>query len=460
MNLCINFKIRLPSVLVFFLLNCIFSKILGQENIQINLSTQGSVGTDLELPFWMRSNRLGQIKNQNGGTFILGVSNDESIELSKNIALDYGLASASNLGDNSNFFLDEAFAGFTLKDEFFLNLGIRHDSIKFEGLSSSNGNFAESQNARDLPGIEALSNYFKLPFAKNWLAIKGELSEKVFLDDRFVNKARQHHKNLYTRVKPNSKWNLELGLEHYVQWGGRSDSVGNGFDNYLRAFFSLAGTESKTNINNAEGNHLGTNHIQLNKTSGKTHWSLYYSHPFEDSSGLNFGNFPDGLYGLFLDLQKSSSIISHLLFEFYYTRDQGGGLAGLPDVYFTNTTYRTGWQNFGQTIGSPFITPNVLGDQETIMVGNNSIIAYHLGAKGEILKNRLDYKTLLSFSENFINFKNAEGQEQFSSLLELNYRIQKVPFIFSLGSAVDIGEFLGDHFGVYLGAKYNFGITP
>ena len=196
-----------------------------------------------------------------------------------------------------------------------------------------------------------------------------------------------------------------------------------------------------------------------------SNWSFYWSHPFEDRSGRELMNYPDGLYGVFIDLKKPAGILSHILAELTYTKhasgddphytDETGYHAGSGmDNYFNNGVYQSGWTYFGNMMGSPYFTTKPKdehGITPGIIDGDNRLMAFNLGFKGTI-KN-LGYKAILSHTTYFGWFGNeyTDTPKQFSSLLELNFpRIAKLPLNFSIGAAFDTGTYRPVNFGGFI----------
>lgn len=416
------------------------------------------VSSETELPFWMAANTRGLVRNQDNAGLILGFNSDFSKHDSNQIDFAFG---STFYGFSSNektkLEINELFAVAQYK-KIRLTAGSKHESIRYNGLSSSNGNIIFSGNTRPMPGISLeTAEYIPILFDGK-LSFHAELEEYFLHDNRFVDDAQLHHKSLTFRIETSKKSNLTVGVEDYAIWAGTSPELGklpSGFDDFLRVIGGLSGSGDapEGDVINALGNHIGAYRVAYQNNSEKTAWEIYWSHPFEDTSGRELNNLEDGLYGLFLDFKKPESILSHLLFEFTYTKNQSGkGQIHGFDDFFNNTIYRSGYTFFGRAIGSPFFTP-AEEDENGIVKGivNNSFIAYHTGFGGK-LANNLKYKTWLSYSINDgtkgTPFPN--GRNQFSGLVDLNYATPKLPFSISLGLGVDGGSLLNDSFGMYI----------
>jgi len=214
---------------------------------------------------------------------------------------------------------------------------------------------------------------------------------------------------------------------------------------------------------------LGAYLVQLNYTAEKTNLSFYYSHLFEDGSGMEFQNWMDGLYGFMIDLKKPTAPVTHILTEFTYTKNMSG--ANPPDQgydengdkihgrgldnYFNNGVYSSGWTYFGRTIGSPYFTTQPVdenGITNGVITGDNRFMAFNIGLKGNL--NHLKYKALLSHVTYFGWFNNEYEikPKQFSGLLEmvLPQNTKGIPFDIAASFSFDTGTYAPVNFGGFI----------
>ena len=412
------------------------------------------------LPFWMTSNKYGSIPNSNNLILETGIFKNFKEDSYYNHGVSYGIQTTASLADKNNLIINQLFLSFKWKN-LALDLGAKHRDVLFEGLSSSNGEITYSNNARSMPGINIkLTEFIELPFAKSWLKFKGNYSEYLMNDKRVVDNAQLHHKSLHFQFKLNSKLNLISGVDHYVQWGGTSPEFGkqpSGIKNYLKIITGNSGGANAApgDQQNALGNHLGAYLLQLNKIGEKTDWSFYISHPFEDASGRELSNYPDNLFGLFIDFKKPTNFITHVLAEFSYTKDHGGKASAnnFKDNYFNNKIYKSGWTYFGRTIGSPFFLTNPVGQDgitRGIVLGYNRFTSINIGVKG-VINSKIKYKTNFSYTK-YAGWFNSpiQNDKLYSTQFELNYHSEKFPLDFSLGTSTDFGDLLPNNFGGYL----------
>lgn len=414
------------------------------------------------LPFWMTANKFGAVPNSNYGLVYASVFSDFKASES-NFKFSYKASFTGAVASENDLFINELYGSLSYRG-WQLDLGAKNDEVLWESLSASNGNIIKSDNTRAFPGISLkTADFITLPFAQNWLQVKGNYSEYFLVDKRVVAHERLHHKNLYVKFLLNNKLSLTTGLDHYVQWGGNCDEHGklpSGLKDYFRIITASSGGENADvrEQDNALGNHVGAHLFQVDYLGEKTTWHFYWSHPFEDRPGLELANYPDALYGIFVDLNKPSGFITHLLAEFYYTKHQGRNDSQpyFSENYFNGMIYCSGWTYFGNTIGAPFFRPKVPVDGVTDGINQNysRFTAYHLGVKG-FLNERIRYKTYLSYVYYPGWFGNPINEEQFSSYVEFYLQPKKIPFEIIAGAAADFGSVLPKNFGGFLQVRFS-----
>jgi len=457
------------KIVGFIFISCLtfFLGYSQEKELKYAVELNSAIATKNTLPFWLTANKFGAIPNS-ANTLVTTSIYSEGNKLSNKVTFSYKAAfTGYSAKETSTIFINELYGSLNYKNWQF-DVGVKHDTILWEGLSSSNGNISKSTNARSFPGYNLqLVNYTQLPFAKKWLSVKGNYGDFLLNDKRSVENTLIHTKSLFFKSILSQNLALITGLNHYAQWAGTSSLFGkqpSGFKNYLRVITGSSGGSDALRGDqvNVLGNQLGSYLLQLNYKSDKINWNFYWSHLFEDRSGREMMNYPDGLYGLFIDFKKPKATISHLLTEFTYTKHQSGSDphytdelgyhagSGL-DNYFNNGVYQSGWTYFGNMIGSPYFTTNAKdsnGITPGIIVGDNRLMAFNIGIKGTI-KN-LQYKTLFSHTTYFGWFGDeyVNKPTQFSGLLEVSFsQLFKLPFRVTLGSAFDTGTYRSVNFG-------------
>lgn len=426
--------------------------------------------TKSTVPFWLSANSFGRIQKQPSTIVYTTIYSD--LNSSKNdLKFSYKVGTTAYTGEKSDIFIDELFGDVRYKN-LGITIGVKHPEVLWEGLSSTNGTITKSINARSYPGYKLyLKNFISLPFAKKWLSVKGNYGDYLLNDKRSVTNTRLHTKSLFLKSLLNEKCELIVGMNHYAQWAGNSTVFGkqpSSFKDYLRVITGSSGGSDALEGDqiNVIGNQLGSYQIQFNYRGSRTNWNLYWSHLFEDRSGRELMNYPDALYGVFIDFKNPKALVSHILTEFTYTKHASGdaphytddqGIAHAAsgmDNYFNNGVYQSGWTYFGNTIGSPYFTTkpvdvNVI--TPGIIDGDNRFMAFNLGLKG-VIKN-LQYKAMLSHIA-YVGWFGSEYLDkptQTSGIFEVtDMKMFKLPFEIAIGTAFDTGTYRPVNFGGYI----------
>jgi len=449
----------------------VFQSNAQESKLNYSIDFDAVIATESTLPFWFTANKFGRLPNNaisavNSSIYSSPTKFDSPVRFAYKAGVTGYLAEA-----NATVFVDELYGNISYK-LWQLDVGIKHNAVLWEGLSSSNGTISKSTNSRSIPGYNfQLTDYVGLPFVKEWLLVKANYGDYLLNDTRSVDNARLHQKSIFVKIKFSEKVVLVSGLNHYVQWAGKSEKYGkqpSSFKDYIRVITgrSGAGNAVQSDQINVLGNQLGSYLVQVNFKGNKNYWNLYWSHPFEDGSGMNLYNFPDALYGFFIDLKKEKALISHILAEFTYTKHQSGssphytdeyGVAHAAmgrDNYFNNGIYQSGWTYFGNTIGSPYFTTNPTNDEgitSGVIKGDNRFMAFNIGVKG-VIKN-VKYKTILSHTTYFGWFDQEYHIKpyQVSGLLEVYFpQVLKLPIAVTIGSAFDTGTYRPVNFGGFV----------
>jgi len=390
-------------VTVLILLKSILTLQAQQINYEGFGSLTGIVYSQEESPFWIHSNQRGRIdETTNVSAYLSGKA---TYQFSRHARLEMGLGGLFHDGFTQKLQIDESYI---MLENYWLkaHLGRKQKDELYDGLSASNQNILWSLNPRPLPGISlSLINPVRIS-EKLGLSIDATLEEFITDDDRYVENTRIHHKSFHVIFDKINNFQVKLGLQHFVQWGGESPDFGKlpgSFSDYLNVFTGKEGDDTVGGQEaNALGNHLGSYEVYLNTSINDYKVEILYNHLFEDGSGRILRNTPDGRYGIFIKSPESDNLINSLMYEFYYTRDQSDDdiTTDGNDNYFNNNLYRSGWTYESRMIGVPFITL----DDERFRISNNKVIVHHVGISGEV--GSLPYKLLTSYRLNY----GAKGQ--------------------------------------------------
>lgn len=428
---------------------------------ETGLSSWGSV--ENKMPFWFRVNKSGLLPDENHVTWDFEIYKKNVRE--KKINWNFGVMGGASVASKTSVLLRDYFVGLDY-NQVKLSFGAKANEIAYDGLSSTNGDFIESLNARPYPQLKLSIDYTDIPFTKGWLQFKGVYSEGMMIDERHVKDTRVHYKNLYVKVGKR-KLNFEVGLKHFAQWGGEASDRGKLATGW-KVYYDLILAKDNSRFDalgsdidyNRVGNHIGMYDVKLTYKTDKFIASVYRQVIFEDSSGRNFTN-RDALLGIYLKRLDKKAWLQAVLLEYYYTKYQSGTLTGPKpeggiytgkDNYFNNSVYRSGWTHYGNTVGTPLFTPS--NDKAGVAHGimNNRIVALHGGIYGYILQN-CSYKMLLTYSQNYGTYsaKIDSVETQMSGYLEVVYSVKKIAADISLGIASDFaGSYLTKNTGVFI----------
>jgi len=454
---------KIKSLLVLSLI-AITSLVSGQKKVKYEVGASSSFGTKEEVPFWLHSNKRGLVPDKSYlmGDFAVGTDFNKDSKMA--FDLMWKASAVAYTGHKSKLILDDLYL--SMKWNIFqFSLGQKADNIAFNGLSSTNGNLLYSNNARSYPKYEiSVPEWTDIPLLEGIVSFKGLLSDGVTTDNRYIDHALIHHKNLFVRLFKDKKFSISGGIDHVAMWAGTHPVHGNisvSADKYFKVFTGTGDKEGTFgNDSYRLGNHIGSYHFDAYYNTDNFSLQAYYRSIFEDGSGRKSENAPDGLYGLsFKNKKGKQPFIQSALIELYHTTDQAGSRKGIidgvkyrgRDSYFNHSEYKYGWTHFGRTIGSPLFTN---GEQDGhAVVANNRFKAIHMGVQGFI--GSIPYKTYLTFSNNYGTFDNPfnpnnSGLNQFSGLVEVTIPGQNLPFKINLACAVDRGDLLKDNVGIYI----------
>lgn len=415
------------------------------QNITLDIRSYASSGNDL--PFWFTANQRGVFTQENS-TYQLGqleINRDLSPNNNKTWDFTYGTNLVYGLAKSSQTQINQYFAGVRFKKLVF-TAGAQSDPVYYGGLSSTNGNMFASNNARPLPGVKIASHgWIAAPILKKHLSFRFAYQEMWLDNDRVVQNAHLHHKNLHFKYQ-NNDWSITAGVEHYSFWGGTHPTMGqlpNGVEDYIRGVTGMAGGAAAPGIDqaNVAGNQLGTYIVQFAKKYSNSSIRLYWNHIFEDRSGMEMENWRDGLWGFHCKSKKSNQFITEVLYEYMYTKHQSGKkhLIYNPtlgkysgrgnDDYFNHEVYVSGYIANKKIIGSPFFIPDNIKNSSTLNFSNTRMWMHHIATKGYIA-DKIQWCGMLSYTGNFGTYKNPYKNtiNQLSYMIKSIYYNTKLPF--------------------------------
>lgn len=459
-------------------------------------------GTGDCLPFWQRIGYDGIMPNTSSAVFTAGAdfkykaSNGLYFETGTNLVGQAFTASPWNERGAAGF-VDRLYVsgGWRMLH---LDVGMKPRVREFGDLSITGGNIVITGNARNMPGVNAWSDW--IWFEKgHWFGIKGNIAHYQTIDSRYVQGAMIHNKSFAFKVALGKKVDFEAGLDHWAQWGGVNPSLGkrpSSFKDYVRVVLGKKGGTDATLSDqlNALGNHLGREYLRLVWHPSAFSILLQYDMPFED--GMNWiktNPMPDGVYTLKFSLNDRKAAVTDIIYEFVHTTFQGGNIHDRPateeemtkkynryvywqdpnhynygkiveggrDDYFNNSEYRSGWTYFGRTIGLPLVIPAAPGENGVTMgVISNRVRAHHFGIKGNA--GPVPYSFKATYSSNWGRYSNSSDSifhtrpKQLSLALEveLSEQVTRIPLTFSVGAYGDFGKLYRNSAGLSLRVFY------
>lgn len=446
----------------FLLLFFLFPKLtFAQNETYVNLGFESLNSTGNDLPFWLTHNQYGKYPLNAQSVQMLAIDGKKQFNklFHSPLDLEFGADISSTYSDEFNVNFNELYGKFSLWKWKF-EAGLFHEPVYFNGISSTNGNLEQSNNARPFPRIRLSTDEF-IPFLfwKNWFSFKAQYDEGILNDVREVTDTHLHHKSLHLKADVFKLFDVSFGLNHYVMWGGNSPVFGelpNSFKNYITYITGGTGTYEfpETDQLNAAGNQFGSYLLQFNFDINNWAISAYINHPFDDHSGMELYNYEDNLYGVFVDFGESK-IFEKIIYEYMYTCDQSGdkhiiGVMTGRDNYYNHGYYKTGYTYNGYALCTPLFSPltTEVGKQA---IENTRVSMHHIGFSGT-LSQQLKWNGKMTLTRNWGTFDHPYDptKYQFSSLLNVDYSTTKIPFDLSLSIAADYGKLYENRVGAML----------
>ena len=492
---------------------CLLQAVFASAQTEVDVETQITSASGSHNPLWLNANKYGLSSlDLTNGYVRAGLFSSVNNDTLSQWSLGYGADMALTQGFTSRMVVQQAYADVRWKLGL-LTVGSKEQPMELKNQLLSSGPQSLGINARPVPGVRlSLPEYWPVPFARQWLAVKGHLFyglttdgnwQEDFIQGQDVKHTRQsklHTKAGYLRIgKSGRPVSVELGLEMACQFGGDvySDRFGSyqwihndgGLKGMFRALIPSGGETGEGIYANDAGNHLGSYLLRVNIDKPDWYAALYADHFFEDHSQMFFVDFDgygkgdefnklkhnhwfiyelrDIMLGAELRL-KHFPWMDQLVVEYLYTKYQSGPIyhdrtynlsdhiAGRDDYY--NNYMQSGWQHWGQVMGNPLYRSPLYNDDHQIRVENNRFWAWHVGVSGKPVKN-LQYRLLATWQRGWGSYDNPfiDPQRNTSLLAEAEYQFQKQLQGWSVKAAfaLDRGSLLGDNTGMQFTVKKN-----
>lgn len=422
--------------------------------------------TTTQTPFWLHANRFGTIPVR--GPYAAGQFGFQKAAARPGtdrtlFAWSAGVELAAFAGPQSAVFLTDAYvAGWFGPME--LSVGQRKETVGLMDTTLTSGSLSVSGNSRPFPRLQlAIPQYLSLGFTNDFVAVKGSYSDgllgKAPVIFGLVNEVPGvylHHKALYVRLgKPSQRLHLHGGFNHQAMWGGEDRIFTGGLAPAAAYKYVVIG---KSWLNSRVGNHFGTIDVAAEWRAKNWTYFAYRQNIYEDGSLAGLTNIKDGLNGLRIRRNTTSSQsdfrLKTFLIEFLSTKNQGGSIFDTNtkvfgrDNYYNHYVYKQGWSYRGRSLGTPVIPTQDL--QRTDLPRNDSLLTVdnrlwvvHLGAIGKFRD--IDFLAKGTFSRNFGTYDYVFNppRNQFSLLLEA-----EKPVVFAKGSFLNI-KFAADLGNLY-----------
>lgn len=474
------------TTIIFFISNQFSFAQVEPVNYSIGLTSAFS--TNGNLPFWFYTDRFGIIDPQSAN-LLTDINVYSDFKKNSKWGYGYGAELVGRLAENKAVFLNQLYFK-AHYGHLTIHIGRMKERLNDHMPSLSSGSMMWSGNAAPMPKIAVyFPDYAPIPFTYGYLEIKGYWSQGFFGNSRYVKHAYLQQKQLYVRAGGKLPIHGFFGLTDDVQWGGTSSNPKVGrlpqdFRNYIRVTFGEHGGphSPKGEEINALGNHIGSWELGVQLDLPHYKGIIYRQSIFEDKSGLRLGqgSIKDGILGVGIQSKNPHQIVSGILWQFLYSKNQSGpalpdppnplppgatkthDAAGHPwggrDNYFNNYIYRSGWTYFGRTIGTPFLTT---GSWESIMNGtgaiiNNRVLAQHIGVGG--MYGTLSYKAFFTYTKNYGTYGKpfTPPRKQYSVYYQLNIPVQSIPQLTVNGAvSADFGDMYGRNLGLMIGINYS-----
>ena len=452
-----------------------------------SIETFGSAAKGKFTPFWIVSNKYGVIPLDAGNAYLrTGLFHRQSF--GNGLHWSAGLDLLAATPRYRNIYIQQLYAAIQYKSVH-LTIGSQENYSSLWDKELSSGDMVHSPNARPIPEINlSVPKFTAVPFTNRLLHFRGHTSlgrsfDSQYLQSFFNDKATcienvlWHHKSLQLRLldtRNHIPLTAVIGMHHSAQWGGTSSNPAIGkqprsFKDLMRIILGKSGGEDASlgAQMNVLGNHYGSYDFQLGYLSNAFNVHCYLQHFFDDVSGMELYNFPDGLWGIQVDIQNYSWI-NKIVLEYLDTRKQTGpihlvlydkniypGYGGGNDNYYNNGEYTTGVSYFNRSIGTPLLTSPEYNENNELGFKNNRIRAFHAGFQGYISK-QISYRILSTISEGLGTHERPflKKKDNFSCAVKISYCHPRLAdWLFTGEVATDTGAMYGNNAGISLSIK-------
>lgn len=509
--LSIIYRKMRKSFLLFTLTAC-FAPLAAQHTLSTDLSFEYAGGTGEYTAYYLTANRHGAGLTRSN-SFGLRAAVIGDYQITDDWSLSYGMDLLGLDDPYTPTYLQQLYARAQWRD-FYAELGAREYPAAIRNMRLSSGSLLWSGNSHPIPQARIGSEgFFTMPRTHEWLQVMLDADYGLFMDNDFLRDrydeynpggntlhgmaqsfittgAWHHQKRLFLRSNPAKPFYATLGLEHAVQFGGKTVNYTNNTINgelsqrvnvkeILKAFIPSGGdaTSAVGDQNFIYGNHVGSWTLQLSANAMPGHTvHAYLENLFEDGSAFMKRNGWDGLWGI--EYQGvADSWVSGVVLEYLQTTDQSGAVHWAPqdhlnelsgeargaDEYYNNYFY-CGYAHYGQSMGTPMLKSPIYNTDSYLRFTDNRVQAWHAGIEGNLLAlpatlsepaARIDYRCLLSYRNSYgtMNIPSRHIRHDLSLLTELTCGIGD--WQMTAAYACDHGSLMGNNNTFQISFKYH-----
>jgi hypothetical protein len=370
-----------------------------EDLFHVGSSLIGSTGDGV--PFWMHSNVNGRV-DPSENQWLNEVAFRQEVVRRGDFRIRGGAHLLARLSDHSSIhasqlYLQGSYRGWRVRGgRFEQPIGLNNHRL-------SAGSMMVSHNASPIPRIALETDgYLNVPGTQGVVQFSAMFSHGWFEENRHIERAWLHQKYLYLRVNLGS-WAATGGIVHNNQWAGYDPQDGvrpRSFDDFIRVLFALPGDEdSNANLGeilNSLGNSVGAYDFGLTYNHDEFTLSATRMFYLEDRVSTRFRSPWDGVWGINFRFKDRNQPLTAITYEHINTKNQDARsweLIGRRN-YYNHFLYQSGWSYKGRSIGLPLM---LFEDGAFV---NNVLVAHHLGAEGEPIRN-LRYRVRLTYSRNY-----------------------------------------------------------
>jgi len=307
------------------------------EKLNIDASTHGVVASDDLRPTWLTANEWGMYDQFGKSEALFNIGASYQLLQNDVFSLIAGVRGIANV-DIGQSVLQEAY----LKGHLWFvdySIGKEQYSPLVYNEELTSGMYLMNSNARPVPRVTlGIFDYLPLGFTKNWVEIKGGMSQGWMNDDRgskgnSANDLLLHEKFAYIRLG-NTKIQPYVGLMHSALFGGtRPNGTEIPVDFWATFMAKGSATLGGGEETNAAGAHMGLWDFGLNWSNDFGDIHFYWQKPFADGSGLRLYNSrnKDNTIGL-LVYPKDIKWLKGVSVEIFKSDYQSG--YGIPDPLY------------------------------------------------------------------------------------------------------------------------------